>query len=643
MKKKILVPIVGIIIVLALMFVWMLKHQPKKLMSHPETLITQMQWDLYFQGRHDELVQSLTTDYDDNNSGDAAFLVGAALASHDDLWPVAKDWFDIAIQKGSAQAHYNLAVLLFNEDSEKNAAAIEKHLQAAADLGLKDASRSLGLLYMKDARGRLFDPDAKKALKYFNQAIAQGDSTKSLANKGGVYLVDESVRNIPKGLKYIDESLTLDNLAPIVILLDVYEEGYQDFPADPEKAQYYYDLMRKHGGINGQDYPDAHHLLTFDRLWDGSKTADYLNQLELNSANGNRDAMLTLAYLYRNGILVQEDVSKGVNLYESVAREHDSGTTWDSGLTYYLYELTIQNYRPIMYQAAKGLAPYGHNWTNAQIMSMYTAAKDNQVSIPEAQFALYLIVERGIQDEKLLPSIENLINDYPKHYFGYYALGQLYAKGLLVPQDWAKALDYHQKAAELSQKILIQYALAEDYIGLNQKDQALAIYEDILANDQYEPKAAFGLAQLKRDDLIEAGQVDEYIQLLKQASRVYSREANYELGKIYEQGDIVPANICTAKEYYISVYRHYPEAAKRLINISLDNDDVADAKSYLSFMITEARYQKTDEIKKVLNTIDYPMDILFRYWADSRDDVLVERLKHYAEQGDEQAQKYIDR
>lgn len=642
MKKKILVPIMGIIIVLALMFVWMLKHQPKKLVSHPETFITQMQWDLYFQGRHDELVQSLTTDYDDNNSGDAAFLVGAALASNEDLWPVAKDWFEIAIQKGSAHAHYNLAVLLFNEDSEKNATEIEKNLQVAADLGLKDASRSLGLLYMKDARGRLFDPDAKKALKYFNQAIAQGDRTKSLANKGGVYLVDESVRNISKGLKYIDGSLAPDNLAPIIVLLDVYEEGYQDFPADPEKAQYYYDLMRKHGGINGQDYPDAHHLLTFNRLWDASKTADYLKQLEQGQANGNRDATLTLAYMYRNGILVKEEVSQAVNLYESVAREQNSGTIWDSGLTYYLYELTIQNYRPIMYPAAKGLSPYGHNWTNAQIMSMYKAAKENQVSIPEAQFALYLIVERGMQDEALLSSIQKLITDYPKHYFGYYALGQLHAKGLLVPQDWEKALAYHQKATEFSQKTLIQYALAEDYVGLNQKDQALAIYENILAKDQYESKAAFGLAQLKRDDLVAEGKANEYIQLLKKASHVYSTAANYELGKIYEQGDIVPANIGTAKEYYISIYRGYPEAAKRLVIMSLNNDDVAAAKDYLSFMITEARYQKTGEIKKVLNTIDYPMEILFRYWAHSNDEVLIERLKSYAKQGDVEAQKYVD-
>ena len=81
----------------------------------------------------------------------------------------ALHWYQLAAEQGLAEAQFNLAHLLVEEEISAEAAA--EWMQKAAEQGMADAQYLLGVIY---AEGIGVEMDDVKARKWLRRAIAKG-------------------------------------------------------------------------------------------------------------------------------------------------------------------------------------------------------------------------------------------------------------------------------------------------------------------------------------------------------------------------------------------------------------------------------------------------------------------------------------
>jgi TPR repeat protein len=274
-----------------------------------------------------------------------------------------------------------------------------------------------------------------------------------------------------------------------------------------------------------------------------------------------------LAKLLQNGIkkgedfLIQKDEEEAVKYYQEIKDVHiDAKYEW-------------ANILQSGYQGKERRIP-------KKIHKAYKLYKqaDDQDYMP-ATYQLASMYENGIKDEVVKDKIKAL-ELYKKAAKGGYIEAQIKLSDLYIQEgpnrNYGKAIKWYLEAAAKGNKIA-QYSLAKMFQngwGLNNTDASLIFQWYKAAAKQGHLEAQYELGRLYKNRQTES----DYHKALIWFEKSGTKEANFELGIMYEQGlGLNEPDLAKAKEYYEkAVEQGHKEALFNLVQISLTSQDKGD-------------------------------------------------------------------
>ncbi|KAI8821229.1 hypothetical protein BJ741DRAFT_111403 [Chytriomyces cf. hyalinus JEL632] len=230
-------------------------------------------------------------------------------------------WVEKSATLGFAKAQRQLTVYLSKGiGCERSGTEALRWAQAAIDQGFVDAHSIVGAMYLK---GDGVPVNHAKGSQHFYQGIKAG-SIECISQVGRLYQTGTLVqKDIKKAVEFYEKAVSVDSALACYYLGDVYEAGDNEngIPKDPTKAAAYYNQSI----LLDNDSSAAMQSLAY--LYDngiGVEQSDklalqyYLDAAKFDEAN----ALYFLGLKYANGKGVEQDYTKAIEFYERAIKQN---------------------------------------------------------------------------------------------------------------------------------------------------------------------------------------------------------------------------------------------------------------------------------------------------------------------------------
>ncbi len=290
----------------------------------------------------------------------------------------------------------------------------------------------------------------------------------------------------------------------------------------------------------------------------------------------NPFAAYALGSLYRRGKGVEQDDAKAFSLYTMAAEDEKKpnayaayelgrmckdgvGTAVDQSASENWYERAYRGFLAIEQNMADDKLYY-------RLGQMNLNGIGTQADIPKAKAyfekaaaldnanALYglgrLHLKKDTADYDPNKAVEYLITAaQKKHEYAMYTLGKLFLRGEDVPKNVDYALRWLEEAVSANNPCA-QYLLGKTLLKGEDTEQDLPRAEDLLrrASDQNNIYAKYTLAKAMLDGTLPHN-IDEAVKLLTSSADLGFAPAQYLIGKLLYQGEIIPKDLQRAIDY----------------------------------------------------------------------------------------------
>ena len=208
-----------------------------------------------------------------------------------------------------------------------------------------------------------------------------------------------------------------------------------------------------------------------------------------------------------------------------------------------------------------------------EIENLQQLLKDDPSNFQARRELAVILADNGFNEEALV-NIEYLIKYFPEDADLYYNLGILYEK----TKNPQKAKEAYEKAVELSPQDDFYYNLGEVLVELEDWDNAINAFKNVLKNDPNDSNCYFnlGLCYYHKDETKMAS--DNFQRAIELNPDDFY--AHFYLGNIYQQNGLTNfAADCYKKVLEISP--DYSWAYYNLAAISASNNNYEEASEYL--------------------------------------------------------------
>ncbi len=491
--------------------------------------------------------------------------------------------YRLAAKEGDAEASYRAAQFYLRgvgAPADNEVAA--DYLRQAASSGHARALLQLGLMYKQ---GLGVAKDAEQAMFYFQEALEKG-SKKAKLHLGILLGTEESLKNLPKAVKLLEES---QNHQPSTwaLLGQLYDELGKD-----KVAQKYYQKAAEQGNAYALNIlaqqawagGKKHEALRFMRQladqghtqiqlllgmyylghWgDEIEQEDALTYLGLAARGGHPQAHRLLGEMFYEGRLVEEDRAKSFQHLEQ-ARDVLKPKSMYYLASLYMERDAGENERKRAYRYFRQAAYHGNVHAQEWLGQAYLYGEGVEQSDLQALFYLKMAADGGLASaqyavgSQLIQTGEDVekgvqyldLASQQDHGKATEKLGLLYLKGELVAQDKDRALAYLERAARQNQP-QAQVTLGSLLLDREEKGEyakAVALFES--ASQQGNAEAKYLLAEmLYYGQGIESNQ-DLSAKYYEQAAEQGVAQAFYRLGEMYDAGTGRPQSEEKARTYF---------------------------------------------------------------------------------------------
>lgn len=300
---------------------------------------------------------------------------------------LAAECFQSMIDRGQVDGYYYLAILY---DASGDAKKCNDLLFQGDKKGSRMAAESLGIIYENGLDD--YKVDYKKAAKYYERS----GSAKALYRLGIMYLDGmlgkQSEKDIAKGLDYINQSASMDNIEAIYALGYCYETGRYVDSVDHEKAVKYFQYLADNDIPGGQFKMGLYY-----ELGDGGLEADSVKAIEYYQKaadQGHGEAMCYLGDFYRIGRYLPLDSAKAFQLYMQAHETGEEMGTYYVGRSYLEgCGVAIDTATAIPY--LKAAAAQGVGNAAYKIADMYNYARGGMEADADSAIAYYIAAHEG--------------------------------------------------------------------------------------------------------------------------------------------------------------------------------------------------------------------------------------------------------
>lgn len=189
----------------------------------------------------------------------------------------------------------------------------------------------------------------------------------------------------------------------------------------------------------------------------------------------------------------------------------------------------------------KKASEYGNAHARYQLAKLYIKQESERIKEHPEQPPDHQKIQQAV--EWLTESADN------NNLFAAYALGKIYADGILVAKDIEKAIYYLTIAAEEGNEFA-QYRLGKLYLTEEPVDIGKAVHYLRLAANQQNEYAAYCLGKLFLEGTLVEKNVQEAISFLNIAADTGNQFAQFVLGKLYLMGKEVEQDKEKAWDYF---------------------------------------------------------------------------------------------
>ncbi|NDW17870.1 sel1 repeat family protein [Dysgonomonas sp. 216] len=441
--------------------------------------------------------------------------------------------------------------------------------------------------------------DVAKGNKYLDQAVEE-DSPRAMSEKAYLLLEDEnpSEQKVKEAIGLLEKAMELGNDYAPYRLAQEYERGVLR-PENPDYAKILelYELAAERGHVGGMDMAGHYYRLDVvnEDEENGAKAVKYFEWAVARNSNYSR---VELALCYEYGTGVEQDYQKAFDLYKAAA---DNGYIFANlKMGYYLEDALLGEedlagaFEQFKIAAEAGMPEaiynvgrfykYAVGIPENPELAMQNFNKAAEEGYPQALVEVGLAYEQeyaGIEFDAQ-KAMEYMTRAAEADYaFAQYKVGYYYHYGL-VETDLPKALEWYERAHEQG----YPYAaimLGEYYVynhgGEKDYDRAFEYYQSAAERDIISE----GLGVCYEYGLgVEENNTEAFKYYTIAAERDY-RNAKYRLGLCYKYGTGTTENMEEA-------YRWLSEAAE---------DDHFSSKYEVAMMLLEGKGTAKDEPKAV--------------------------------------------
>ncbi|KAF9969279.1 copper transport protein ctr1 [Actinomortierella ambigua] len=297
------------------------------------------------------------------------------------------------------------------------------------------------------------------------------------------------------------------------------------------------------------------------------KTPTDVDALFIRASGDDVGTLLQLAYMYENGIDVNQDDELAFEIYHRAAELHSVVAEVKTGDNFYYGRGTSKNHVASAYWRRQA-AEKGHFEAQLRLGIMYKngrgVAQDDVSAVlwlrksaeqgyALAQYSLGLMYETG---RGVAQDYAEALSWYRKSANQGYALAQnnlglIYASGRGVAQDYAEALSWYRESAEQGD------AVAQYNIGLmyNYRQGVAQDYAEALSWYRKSANQGYALAQNNLGLMYTSGQgvAKDYTEALswyRKSAEQGDAVAQYNIGLMYEKGRGVAQDYAKALSWY---------------------------------------------------------------------------------------------
>ena len=491
-------------------------------------------------------------------------------------------WYKKAASKGYVEAQYNLGMLYHNgEGATQDYAKAKEWYKKAASKGDVEAQNSLGVMYYN---GEGATQDYAKAKEWYKKAASKG-YVEAQYNLGVMYYNGEGVeKNYAKAAKWYDKAAKQGDAAAQYSLGVMYYNG-EGVEKVYAKAKEWY-KKAAHQGDAGAQYNLGIMYANGEGVNKSYKKA--AKWYKKAASKGDVEAQNSLGVMYYNGEEgVEKNYAKAAKWYDKAAHQGDAAA---------------QNVLGIMYHNGIGVE---RNYVKAREYYDQAAKQGN----PYAQNRLGLVYYTGEGVEKDYAKAVELFRQAANQgdVYAQYQLGAMYYKSEGVEKDYAKAREWYEKAAEQGDADE-QYHLGMMYYNGEGEYQISAnLFDKYFSKFTRHPNVPSALLAvivplpfnfiaipfncpgglrgffenypqaLYHDVSRDYGKAKEWFE---RAANRGNAAAQYQLGKMYEDGRGVEEDFQKAAEWYLKASEHqnnpgrYDDDFRRVIgdNYRLDTN-----------------------------------------------------------------------
>ena len=486
-----------------------------------------------------------------------------------------------------------------------------KYFTLASQAGSAESMALVGSMY---ARGEGVDQDDAKAQEWYSKSAELGN-IEAMHVLGHLLLETSSHQDFKKSLYWFQKAADKGNTDSMLMLAEFYRNGkgvpvnsklaidwYQKASAAGNKeaaaqlAQYEDELLQ----IEEDSLNDKRLLRRAQSAMNEGKTTVALRCYQKSADKGNLKAMLKLAEIYEDGIIVKKDFNKSFKLYLKAAEKGDissmvkvgeyyadgRGVTKDLKEAHKFYEKAAQkgNSTAILQLARNYENGSGVEKNLSTALKWYSKSADSGNYLAHTKIVeLKKLIEQDAQKratEKLrqleamkaqnkIAKARTLSDNLPdnsdtaqeskssSHSSAdvekseeFYELGLKYYKGDGIPQDFDKAWKYFDLAAQSGNvdaiyHIGLMHEHESDYGKLKNLSRDMALSAFTTAAEKGHIDAMLKLGDWYRNQ----SDFEKAFQYFEKAANAGNRDAMYDVGLMYLNGTGVKQNAKMAMDF----------------------------------------------------------------------------------------------
>ncbi len=345
----------------------------------------------------------------------------------------------------SEKYSYSAAYDLRRDKKYEEAFEIYRHF---AELGESHGQYFVGLMYYM---GEAVVQDIQKALEYFKAAAEQGHEEASLYLANIYFYGEAGEENYPEALKYYENCQERLRAATHLMIADVYYEGRGGVPQDYSQALRWY---RQAEDLSGE-YDDEDKVEGWYYTYRPIKPVPCTPE---EAAKGRIDALIGLAFMYKNGKGVEKNPKKALDYFVKAAKMGSDPAKRVIGDMYFEGVGVTQDFE----EAVRWYKQVGNGSSYSRLAEMYLCGQgveqDKETAMGYYQMAIANGDEYAAEEMKIVSSVD--ITDIKALADAFFEIGKKYSgRYAAVWNDRAGALGHVEAMIESAKFYL---AIAEN-------------------------------------------------------------------------------------------------------------------------------------------------------------------------------------